>query len=115
MIARFLLFVICTAGCGATLHDKGVIAANSAREVEVTAGEELGARCTQAYRTAPPPPIAELDVKCVPARAAYGVLRAARLAMLAALTKSDDAELLQRAAELATATAAAVKAAKELP
>lgn len=103
-------------GCGATARDTAITSVNFAKEVEVTAGAELEDRCTKKLEHAPPPPVETIAAKCGPARAAYGVLRAARLATLAALVKSGaDPELVQRAAELANATAAAVKAGKDLP
>jgi len=110
------LFVGFLTACGASARDGAIGAVNFAKEVEVTAGVELEERCTKKLEHAPPPPVETIAAKCGPARAAYGVLRAARLATLAALVKSGaDPELVQRAAELANATAAAVKAGKDLP
>lgn len=79
-------------GCARTLEDTAVHTANGARQAEVAAGELLHERCTDAYLAAVHLPVesirsrvAVLDRQCVPARKAYGVLRSARLALLAAI------------------------------
>lgn len=110
----FVLFQVLTSGC-ASARDAAILTANSAREVEISGGAELHARCTDRYRTAPPPPIEELDAKCLPARAAYDLLRTARLALLSALARDDADEIAAAVLEVGRATEAVVRASRGLP
>ncbi|MEJ7728236.1 MAG: hypothetical protein WKG00_03390 [Polyangiaceae bacterium] len=113
-----LLAFTCS-GCGAAGLDAAVRVANGAREVEVTAGEILRVECTEAYqRASTAARIAELDDGCLPARAAYGSLRAARLttvaAIIAAQAGGSAAGLPAAAAALAAAAGAAADTAAAL-
>ncbi len=114
LLAAYLALPM-VAGCSAPLRDTLITSANAAREIEVTAADELHTRCTLKYQKAPPPPVADLDRVCLPMGVTYRILRAARLAALAALSSDDKAAMLKATADLAAATGAAVKAAKELP
>lgn len=121
-------FAVLMTACASSSLDTAVYSANAARSTEVVAGELLRERCTDRYRAAANlktaaeirARVAELDRGCLPARKAYGVLRAGRLALLAAITaykvSQNEAQLLTavtRAASAATAAAEAVEAIPE--
>jgi hypothetical protein len=120
-VIRALLLGALLAGCAST-RDQAVIAANAGHDIEDTLGDLLHGQCTEGYKMAQTTEaIFQLDRVCLPARKVYGAVRTARVALQAALTDTvppGEAELTQRAAELAVATKQAVsvvRAMQELP
>jgi hypothetical protein len=80
-----LLIGLYCSGCAAAAK-----AVNTARDVEVSAGETLTKYCTDEYeKVETSAQLRNLDEQCMPARVAYGSLRAARLTALALLVLSE--------------------------
>lgn len=111
---RPLLLAALLVSCTPSALDTAVYAANAAHATELTAKELLHERCTAAYTAAAKLPPAEIlarvrevDRLCLPARKGYGVLRSARLTLLAAITvyqvTRDEAPLRAAVARLASA------------
>ena len=117
-------FAVLTTACGSSMLDSAVYAANGARSTELAAGDLLRERCTNKYRAAGqqlsgPDLVArvnEISRTCDPARKSYGVLRSARLVLLAAIVTykatGNEAALLEavrQMGEAASSTASTVR------
>lgn len=119
-------FAVLTTACGSSMLDSAVFAANGAKSTELAAGDLLRERCTERYRAAGqqlrgPELVArvnELDRTCDPARKSYGVLRSARLVLLAAIVTykatGNDAPLREALAQIGTAAHSAAATAEVL-